>query len=46
MSPSDEEHIEMLLNEFGFEVGYAKPLMEVSFSRDNSGKDLQFHASV
>lgn len=46
MSPSNEEHIELLLKEFNFEVEYVKPLTEVSFSRDNSGNDLQFHTEL
>lgn len=43
MSPSNEEHMELLLDEFGFGVENVKPLIEVSFSKDNSGKDLESH---
>lgn len=42
-SPSREVHIEMLDNEFGFKVELVKPLIEVSFIKDSSGKDLTFH---
>ena len=42
-SPQFEEHIELSDNEFGFGVEYLKPLIEVSFNKDNSGKDLRLH---
>ena len=38
-SPSLEEHIEP----FDLEVDNARPLIEVSFNRDNSGRDLNFY---
>lgn len=39
-SPSHEEHIKVLDNEFGLGVKYTKPLIEVSFNKHNSGKLL------
>ena len=33
-------------NEFGFDVEYVKPLIEISFIRDKSGKDLTFHKQM
>lgn len=43
MSPSEEEHIEVLDSVFGFGVEYVKPLIQVSFSSVNSGNALKFH---
>lgn len=39
-SPSNEQHIKLSDNEFGFGTGHVKPLIEVSFNRISSGKDL------
>lgn len=41
-SPSLEEHIMQSGNELTFEGEHLKPLTEVSFKRENSGKDLQW----
>lgn len=41
MSPLREKHTEELQNEFEFGIESLSPLTEVSFRRDNSGKDLK-----
>lgn len=43
ISPSLEEHTELFDNEFDLEVENARPFIEVSFNRDNSGRDLNFY---
>lgn len=40
-SPSQEADMVISGNEFGFGEEYVKPLMEVCFSRESSGKDLR-----
>jgi hypothetical protein len=40
-SPSQEADMVISGNEFGFGEEYVKPLMEVCFSWESSGKDLR-----
>lgn len=40
-SPSQEAEMVISGNEFGFGEEHVKPLMEVCFSRESSGKDLR-----
>ena len=42
ISPFCEAHIELSGKEFGFEVESVRPLIDVAFKRDNSGRDLKF----
>lgn len=42
-SPSLEEHTELFDNGFDLEVENERPLIEVSFNSDNSGRDLNFY---
>ena len=45
-SPSQEADMVISGNEFGFGEEYVKPLMEVCFSRESSGKDLRQDKSI